>query len=193
MVQLREKDLSGATLLDLAQRLVEAVGDRALVVVNERSDIAAISNASGVQLGEEAIPVSAARSVVGDEALIGRSVHSEIAASLATEEGADFLIAGTMFATGSHPDATPAGPGLVRLVVDVSPLPVIGIGGITPANLDQVLAAGAAGVAVISSILASPDPERAAADLKEALVKSWPGSKSAPVSELEVSAGSSNI
>ena len=170
LVQLREKDLHGAQLLDLAHRLREAVGDRALLVINERVDVAAALPADGVQLGEDAIPVAAARRILGPEMLIGRSVHSVTGARQAVNDGADFLVVGTMFASRSHPGEEPAGPGLLRQIALECPLPAIGIGGITAQNCGAVVAAGAMGVAVITGILAAPKPGEAARKLKETLL-----------------------
>lgn len=175
MVQLREKDLSGGPLLKLADSLKDAIQDKALLIINERVDIMQFTGASGVQLGEDGPPVERVRRLIGLECLIGRSVHSVTGAGLAQSQGADFLVAGTMFATRSHPGASPAGPGLVVKMVDQMPqecrLPIIGIGGITPDNLGSVIQAGASGVAVITSILASDQPRRAAEELKHALLE----------------------
>ena len=173
MVQLREKDLPGGPLLELALSLRDAIAGRALLIINDRADVAAAVGAAGVQLGEEGLPVDAARQVLGAGALIGRSVHSEAGASQAAAQRCDFLVVGTMYATETHPGAAPAGPGLVRRIGDSCRLPLIGIGGITHANASQVLAAGAAGVAVISSILASPQPEEAARQIKQAMMEFW--------------------
>lgn len=170
LVQLREKDLHGAQLLDLATRLRQAIGDRALLVINERVDVAAALPADGVQLGEDAVPVTAARSILGPDRLIGRSVHSVEGAERAVHEGANFLVVGTMFPSRSHPGEEPAGPRLVAKIIATCSLPAIGIGGITSENCSQVIGAGAMGVAVITGILASSDPEKAARRLKEALV-----------------------
>jgi len=173
MVQLREKDLSGGPLLTLAQSLKDAIQDRALLMINERVDITQIAGASGVQLGEDGLPVELVRRLIGPEYLIGRSVHDVNGAGLARSQGADFLVAGTMFATRSHPGASPAGPGLVERMARQMPvesrLPIIGIGGITPENLGAVIKAGASGVAVITNILASEQPRRAAEELEQAL------------------------
>ena len=170
MVQLREKDLHGAQQLDLAQRLRDAVGDKALLVINERVDVAAALPAEGAQLGEDAIPVSAARRILGPEMLIGRSVHSVDGAEQAVRDGADFLVVGTMFASRSHPGEEPAGPELLQRIVSVCTLPSIGIGGITADNCRQVVEAGAMGVAVITGILADPRPGEAARKLKETVM-----------------------
>ena len=174
MVQLREKDLPGARLLELAETLMEAIGGRALLVVNERVDVALAAGASGTQLGEDALPVTAAREILGGNFLIGRSVHSVEGAVEAVEDGSDFLVVGTMFHTRSHPSAAPIGPGLVSRISQRCTLPLIGIGGINAENLGEVLSAGADGVAVITSILASPDPEGAARQLKRAMIEAWP-------------------
>ena len=99
MVQLREKDLPGGRLLELAERLRESVGDSALLVINERVDVAVACGADGVQLGEEAIPTAAARAILGPKPIIGRSVHSQDGAAQAADDGADYLIVGTVFAS----------------------------------------------------------------------------------------------
>ncbi|MDP6549640.1 MAG: thiamine phosphate synthase [Dehalococcoidia bacterium] len=182
MVQVREKDLPGCHLLSLAASLQDAVkdavGSRALLIINERADVALAAGADGVQLAEDAMPVAAVRRIMGPQALIGRSVHSEEGAVRAAADGADFLIVGTMYATSSHPAATPAGPGLVRRIAHLlaeraTSIPLIGIGGITADNQGEVIRAGAAGVAVITNILASPDPRGEAQRLKQAMLNAW--------------------
>ena len=180
MVQLRERDLPGGQLLRLALAIKQAVAGRALVIINERIDVAVASLADGVQLGEQALPLAAARQIVGPQAFIGRSVHSREGALKAQAEGAHFLVVGTMYTTRSHPEAAPSGPGLLRQIAQLpelqsAPLPLIGIGGITADNLSDVMQAGATGVAVIASILASPDPRQQARKLKLAMLDAWPG------------------
>lgn len=170
LVQVREKDLPGGRLVELTERLREAIGSDALLIVNERVDVAAASGADGVQLGEDAIPVADSRSIMGPQRLIGRSVHSVEGGLKAASDGADFLVVGTMFASRSHPGETPAGPGLLRRLAQECSLPLIGIGGIDEENVLQVLDAGARGVAVISSILAASDPREAARQLKQVML-----------------------
>jgi len=173
LVQLREKDLPGGELLELAASLLEAIGCRAKLIVNERADVALAAGAFGVQLGEDGLPVSAARDILGSVAQIGRSVHSGSAASQAENDGADFLVVGTMFESRSHPGERPAGPELMQQISRSCRLPLIGIGGITPDNAPAVIRAGASGVAVISNILAASDPEAAAALLKATISEAW--------------------
>ena len=178
LVQLRAKELPGGQMLSLAEELKRALDGRAVLLVNERVDIAIAAAADGVQLGEEALPVAVARELLPGRALIGRSVHSADGATGASGAGADFLVVGTMFATGSHPGAVPAGPGLMRevsrlLSLSKGSVPLFGIGGITAGNLADVVAAGASGVAVNRSILSAPDPQAAAEELNLALQEAW--------------------
>lgn len=178
MVQLRAKEMPGGPLLSLAAELKRAMAGRALLLVNERVDVAAAAGAAGAQLGEAAMSVGAARRLLPQGTLIGRSAHSAGGAAQAASDGADFVVLGAMFVTASHPGAAPAGPGLMRAAAQVCDAPLIGIGGITPGNLAQVVNAGAAGVAVIRNIMAAPDPQSAAAELKSALEAAWQSRRS---------------
>ena len=173
MVQLREKDLPGGRLLELAREIVSSVENRPLLMVNDRADVALAAGAAGVQLGEEGLPVSTAREILGPHRLVGRSVHSVEGAVEAASQGADMLIVGTMFQTRSHPGAAAVGPVLLSQISQRCNVPMIGIGGINTTNLGEVLSAGACGVAVISSILTATDPEEAARELKQAMLAEW--------------------
>ncbi|MEC9446698.1 MAG: thiamine phosphate synthase, partial [Chloroflexota bacterium] len=95
LVQLRDKSLPGGQLMDLTCAVLEAMGGRAKLVVNERADVALAAGAHGVQLGEEGLPAAVARRILGDRLLIGRSVHSTEAAVQAELDGSDFLVVGT--------------------------------------------------------------------------------------------------
>jgi thiamine-phosphate pyrophosphorylase len=169
LVQVREKDLSAGELLALVRRLRVEVGGRAKLVVNDRVDVALAAGADGVHLPEAGLPVAEARRLLGPGPLLGASVHSVRAAVAAERAGADYLIAGPIYPTRSHPGAPAAGPELVRQVRASTRLPVLAIGGITAANAAEARMAGADGLAVISAILAAVDPERAAAGLCAAL------------------------
>ena len=173
LVQLRAKEMPGGLMLSLTDDLLRAIAGRAALLVNERVDVAAIARVSGVQLGEQALPAPASRRLLPPGSLVGRSVHAVDGAQQAVTDGADFLVVGTMFATGSHPGEEPAGPALMRDVAVHCSLPLIGIGGITPGNVDDVVCAGASGVAVIRSILAANDPRSASEELRSALEESW--------------------
>ena len=173
IVQLREKDLPSRPLLDLAMKIRHAIDGNALLVVNERVDVALLSSADGVHLGEEALHPSDARSLVGDGMIIGRSVHDYEGALEAQREDADYLIVGSVFATRSHPGQTPQGLPLVQRLAPRLRIPYLGIGGINAENAADVIRAGASGVAVISAILASPHPKEAARRLKCAVLSAW--------------------
>jgi thiamine-phosphate pyrophosphorylase len=170
-VQLREKDLPAGELFALAQRLREVTRERALLVVNDRADVALACNADGVHLGEASLPVAAGRRIIGREKLLGRSVHTVAAATEAERDGADYLIAGAIFPTASHPDAAPQGLDFLREVCAAVKIPVFAIGGITRANARDCLAAGAHGVAVMGEIIGADKPEQRARELSDLLKK----------------------
>ena len=173
LVQMREKDLPDAAQLGLAKRLREATDGKALLFINDSVSVAEASGADGVELGEQSRTVAAARAAASRPILIGRSVHDATGARDAASQGADLLVVGSVFDSPTHPGQAPAGVGIVRGTADVSDVPVVGIGGITAPNAGEVIAAGAAGVAVISGILAAPDPGRAAAELAAAVREAW--------------------
>jgi len=163
-VQLREKDLSAAELLPLASELrglTRRFGARLLI--NDRLDVALAVDADGVHLGGHSLPVAVARRLLGADRLIGVSTHhpGEIAAAAA--DGADFVTFGPVFATPSKAAFGPP-PGLAALQAACGspPLPVFALGGIKADHLSLLRTHGAHGIAVISAIIAAPDPETAA-------------------------------
>lgn len=174
MVQVRAPELERTAFFNLAAAVMETVEDDALVLINNRVDVALAVDAGGVQLGERGPAVNAARRVGGDEWQIGRSVHSVEGATRARTDQADFLLLGTLFETDSHPGQQGAGADLVRQVASAVDTPIIGIGGINPERASDVVSAGARGVAVISAILKSTDPERAAKKLRESIENAEP-------------------
>ncbi len=177
MVQLRESDLPGGRLLELAQTLRRITDGRALLVVSDRIDVALLCGADGVQLGEESVGVAEARGLAGEGMLLGRSVHSVDGAVQATNDGADFLVVGTIFATGSHAGVVAAGPELLSSVRARTDAPVLSIGGVDQENIAQVMEAGADGAAVISAITGSPDPRAAASAISGQMRRAWDASK----------------
>lgn len=159
-VQLRDKTASARNLVQSARALTQlAAPYGALVLVNDRLDVAMAAEADGVHVGPTDLPVRAVRRVAGPGFLIGYSTDDPNAARAAVEEGADYIGCGTVFPTTSKPDAGDAiGPdGLERVVRSVD-VPVVGIGGVTPDRVAAVLATGAAGVAVIGAVMGAPDP-----------------------------------
>lgn len=168
-VQLREKDLSATELMALGQSLKTAIGGHALLLVNARADVAAALGADGVHLPENGLPIEEARRLLPTPFVIGRSVHSVESALAAEAQGADYLIYGNVYETGSHPGAPAAGLNRLREVTSAVKVPVLAIGGITAARVPEVMASGAAGVAVISAVLGAVDPRKAASGLVVAL------------------------
>ena len=166
-VQLREKDLSARELHELGARLQEVLAPhRVPLLINDRIDVALALDAAGVHLAGHSLPTRFARRVLGSDKLLGVSTHSLAAARQAAEEGADFVVFGPVFATPSKlAYGSPQGLSQLAAVVRDVPIPVLGIGGITPANLPQVRQTGAHGVAMIRAVLAAPDPCAATQEL----------------------------
>ena len=175
MVQLRDRVSIGQARTDMAVAIRDITKDSAVFVVNGDPELAAQTGADGVHLPESAMPVSTARQIAGPQVLVGRSVHSAAAAQSAAAEGADYLIAGTVYPSPSHPGGQASGTAIIRDIVEVVDLPVIGIGGIDASNAALVMDAGARGVACISAILASKDPRLAAAMISDAINQQEPG------------------
>ena len=163
MIQLREKTWPSGTLLPLAERLrarCRAAG--VPFIVNDRVDLAVAVDADGVHLGQEDLPPAAALALLPRGKILGLSTHSEAQAAEAQAAGADYVAVGSMFPTATKPEFKLVGPALARRVRPLVRVPLIGIGGITPDNAGEVVAAGCDGVAVISAVCAAPDPEAAA-------------------------------
>ncbi|HLZ28154.1 MAG TPA: thiamine phosphate synthase [Chloroflexota bacterium] len=172
-VQLRNKTASAAALYDEAtelQRVAQQHG--ALLSINDRVDVALAVGAAGVHLASQSLPVDAAVNLAAGRLLVGRSVHSLSEARAAATAGADYLTFGHVFPTTSHPGLPPRGLTELAAIVQAVDVPVLAIGGITTANLDEVLGTGCAGIAVISAILSDADPSRAAGRLRAALDRS---------------------
>jgi thiamine-phosphate pyrophosphorylase len=170
-VQLREKDLGAGELLALARRLLAVTRPHgARLVVNDRLDVALAAGADGLQRTSTSMALADIRAVAGDRLRIGASVHALDEAIAADAAGADWIVFGPVYDTPSK-RAFGAPQGLQKLagVTKSVRTPVIAIGGITPERVREVLDAGAAGVGVISAILASPSPGDATKRFMEAL------------------------
>ena len=154
-------------LYRLAERLAAAARrSGGWCVVNGRLDVALAAGAQAVQMGAGSLPLAAARKIAGRRLGLGASEHSAAEAEGAARSGADYVLAGTVFETASHPDRTPAGPVIVTECARAG-LPVIGIGGIDRGNAGLVTAAGAAGIAVVRAVWQAPDPVAEALRLVE--------------------------
>ncbi|MFC7156288.1 thiamine phosphate synthase [Halomarina halobia] len=164
-VQLREKGRPARERYEVGLRVRELTAEAGVpFVVNDRVDLALALDADGVHLGDEDLPVSVARDLLGPEAIVGRSASSVGEARAAREAGADYLGVGAVFATGSKdvaPEDAEIGLERVREIAEAVDLPLVGIGGVTAGNAADVLAAGADGVAVISAITGATDVREA--------------------------------
>lgn len=149
LVQIREHDLDRLPEELLARSIKSVIQPSTLVVVNSRIELARKLDI-GVHLPEAGPSIEEARSMLGSEALIGRSVHSPEAAAAST--GASYLIAGHVFDTGSKQNREPIGLDRLDEIVTMSPVPILAIGGITLERVPEVMARGAAGIAVMSPL-----------------------------------------
>jgi thiamine-phosphate pyrophosphorylase len=172
LVQLREKSLPTREILDLALRLRQITADRVRFVINGRADVALAAGADGVHLPSDGMSVEAARQILGEDAVVGQSVHSVEEARHDGGGSADYVELGTIFPSRSHPGGSALGLDPIREAARFG-TPVLAVGGITPENIASVIEAGAAGVAVISAILSAPDPRAAAEQLAAAAREAW--------------------
>ena len=164
MIQLREKEWPSGRVLPLAEKLRAACAAAgATFIVNDRVDLALAVGADGVHLGQDDLPARAARPLLRPGMSLGISTHSVEQARAAQADGADYVAVGSRFATTSKADFQLVGPDLMRKLRGEIRGPLVGIGGITPDNVSEVIQAGADGVAVISAVCAAADPKAAAA------------------------------
>lgn len=175
IVQLREKNAQTKHFLDRALRLKQITSASGIpLIINDRLDIALACEAEGVHLGQEDMSCSLARRIAGKDMIIGVSVSTLDEALAAQADGADYLGVGPVFATLTKADALPpTGLDLLSEIRRSVPLPLVGIGGITPDNAGDVIHSGADGIAVVSALVAHADPESAAKRLRSAVEKAW--------------------
>ncbi len=168
-VHVRARELPSGRLLTVVRALRRAIRPPAVLVVNDRLDVALLCEADGVHCPEEGLPLEEARRLLGGGRLLGRSVHSVAAAQQAVSAGADYLVFGHVFETASKPGLPSRGLETLHAVVRAVSAPVIAIGGVTLERVPAVRAAGAYGVAVIRGILEASDPAATARAYREAL------------------------
>jgi thiamine-phosphate pyrophosphorylase len=162
LLQLRDKRTALVDLLPLATSLAERCRQAgALFVVNDRADLALAVGAGGLHVGQDDLPAPAARRLLPIGAILGVSTHDPGQARQAVADGADYVAVGSIFPTGTKAGFQLVGPGLLRAIRPEIPVPLVGIGGITTDNVEEVVAAGADGVAVISAVCGAPDPAAA--------------------------------
>jgi thiamine-phosphate pyrophosphorylase len=158
LIQLRAKKLAPARIAELGRALRGIIPpDGPLFILNDHPDLVPILGADGVHVGQDDLAVNEARRWAGPNALVGKSTHSLDQAIAGEREGADYIGVGPIFATPTKPDYIPVGPPLIAQVRARVRAPQFCIGGISEATLDEVLAAGAQRVVIVSDLLRSAD------------------------------------
>jgi thiamine-phosphate pyrophosphorylase len=170
MIQLRDKQLDDRSLVALARSLRRVTREfEARLIINDRPDIAQISHADGVHVGQDEIEVRDARSLLGVDKLIGVSTHSIQQARTAVLEGADYIGCGPTYRTTTKEFADFPGLEFLRQVANEIQLPAYAIGGIGPANLTEIVSTGFTRVAVSSAIVQAESPAAVAQSMQQEL------------------------
>ena len=166
-IQLREKDLSGRELYDLAKRLRELTHRyNARLFVNDRVDVALMVGADGVHLGQRSFSPSDVRPYLGQDMLIGVSTHSLEEALEAQRSGADFITIGPVYYTPSKASyGKPPGPSIIKRVKEAVDIAVFALGGIKLEHIGEVITYGADGISLISAIMGADDVKKATEDI----------------------------
>jgi thiamine-phosphate pyrophosphorylase len=175
-LQLREKHLDGAGLLARARQLVELCRrHRVLCVINDRPDVALLSGADGVHVGQQDLPARDVRRLVGNRMIVGVSTHSLEQARQAVLDGADYVGVGPVFRSATKPRDFLPGLELARQVAREVRIPAVAIAGIDPSNVDEVMATGIRAVAVTAAVIGTDDVRGAARRVKQKLEASGNG------------------
>lgn len=168
IVQLREKDTPKNEILNLGRELLKLTRRYDVpLIINDSPELAKEIGADGVHLGGDDTSIKNARAILGDEAIIGVSCYNQIERGLnAVQNGADYVAFGTPYYTPTKPEREPTSIEVLKEAVYViSQIPIFAIGGITKENASEILGTGVDGIAVITSVFGSPDPENAAREL----------------------------
>jgi thiamine-phosphate pyrophosphorylase len=168
IVQLREKDTPQNEILNLGRELLKLTRRYDVpLIINDSPELAKEIGADGVHLGGGDTSIKNARAILGDEIIIGVSCYNQIERGLnAVQNGADYVVFGTPYYTPTKPEREPTSIEVLKEAVYViSQIPIFAIGGITKENASEILGTGVDGIAVITSVFGSPDPENAAREL----------------------------
>lgn len=169
MIQFRDKSMPTSEMIETAVNIRKLCNKNyVLFIVNDRVDIAMLSNADGVHLGKEDISIKDARKLLGKNKLIGGTAHSLSEAIKAEREGADYIGFGHIFPTYSKIKKTkPKGIELLSKVCKVVKVPVIAIGGINILNVKEVMSTGVHGIAVIGGVIKTKEPVKSARGIRK--------------------------
>lgn len=167
MVQLREKERCDSEYLELAIRVKE-ITDRYDIplIIDDRVDIAMASDAAGVHLGQNDIPILFARKLMGKDKIIGATTKTVEQAKKAVQEGADYLGVGAIYPTTTKVKTVITEVSILNHICNTVEIPVIAIGGLNKDNCDILKESPIHGIAVVSAIMKAEDPEKAASELK---------------------------
>ena len=180
-LQLREKEMEGAELLRRARQMVELCQRHgALSIINDRPDIAVLSGADGVHVGQGDLPAAEARRIVGRGKIVGVSTHHIEQARRAVLDGAGYVGVGPVFPSGTKPRAFVAGLEYAREAARELRIPAVAIAGITAENVAGVMETGVSGVAVTAAVMGADDVRGAAAELKRKIVAGLSGTRPSP-------------
>jgi thiamine-phosphate pyrophosphorylase len=170
VVQLRDKDATDEQLLAAAPAFRAAADAAGLpFILNDRPDLVAATGADGVHVGQDDVPVTAARAAVGPDAIVGLSTHSPAQVDAAAGLDVDYIACGPLVETPTKPGRPAAGLGLVEYAAAHATVPFFAIGGIDPELARRAAAAGAQRIVVVRALTEAADPERAARELRAAL------------------------
>jgi thiamine-phosphate pyrophosphorylase len=157
-MQLRLKNAPSRELLAAAREIAARCRERgAMLIVDDRVDIAILAGVAGVHLGQEDLPLEAARRLVGRDMIVGISTHSVEQALAAERGGADYIGFGPLYPGGLRNNAAGKGLAMLREVRAAVRIPIVAIGGITEATVPEALAAGADACAIITDVVRAPD------------------------------------
>jgi thiamine-phosphate pyrophosphorylase len=167
LVQLREKELEAGELFDLAMAFRDRTREAgALLIMNDRLDIALAADADGVHLGQRDLPVEAARQLA-PELIVGASTHTLFQALAAQSSGASYVNLGPIYPTGTKTTPVqPLGPDAVTIIGPELRIPFTCMGGIKPHNMDELVQRGARHLAVVTAVTEAQDVEAAARELR---------------------------
>lgn len=173
LVQLRDPGAKTGALVELARALIALLRPaRIPFIVNDRVDVALAVGADGVHVGQRDMRPADVRRLIGPDAILGLSVTSPAQLASSDLHGVDYLGVGPICATQTKPDAaTPIGVAGLAAVVARTTLPIVAIGGIHAGNAGELIAAGAAGVAVVSAICAAQEPRAATDELRQIVTR----------------------
>ncbi|YAI81796.1 MAG: thiamine phosphate synthase [cyanobacterium endosymbiont of Rhopalodia sterrenbergii] len=159
LVQYRDKNIDDIVKLKIAQDICKLCHDyNGLFIMNDRVDLALAVNADGVHLGQQDIPISLARQILGPNKIVGRSTTNPQEMAQAITQGADYIGVGPVYATPTKPGKIPAGLDYVNYARKHSSVPWFAIGGINETNINEVITAGAKQVAIVRAIMKANDP-----------------------------------